>query len=363
MTQETVETGAAGQGLPFPPFRRPRPWRASRRSLSAGQVGVGQALADDALGRAEEAHAIGHLPIVEPEGLLIQVAEEMERLYADVGSLDRALEERPEVLHAVGVDLPLDVLLGVVDDAVDVFGAEVGVGLEGVSEHLGARLDVLPHLGSHGLLPDVGDDLRLDLAVPVLAVAFQEPHDGHLAHATSAGDLDRALALVHEPGLAADESLVHFDLARHLVERACLDRETDAVGHEPGGLLRDAEIAGDLVGADAVLAVHDEPQGGQPLFQGDRAVLENSPDLGRELLLAALALPQPPGREEGSLGRLAAGAGHGAIRPAQLDHESQAGVGIGEELDGIQQGGGDSVVSVHGGSVAETSRCVKYLAR
>ena len=134
------------------------------------------------------------------------------------------------------------------------------------------------------------------------------------------------------------------------------------MSHEPGGLLRDAEITGDLVGADAVLAVHDQPQGGEPLLQGDGAVLEDGPDLGRELLLAGPALPEPPGRQEGSLRRLAARAGHGAIGPAQLDHERQAGVGIGEELDGVQEGGGDSVVSVHGGSVAGEGGCVKYLA-
>lgn len=97
MTRETAETGAAGQGLPFPPFRRPRPWRASRPyPHGAGQVGVGQTLADDALGRAEEAHPVGHLAVVEPEGLLVQVAEKVERLDADVGSLDRPLEERPK---------------------------------------------------------------------------------------------------------------------------------------------------------------------------------------------------------------------------------------------------------------------------
>lgn len=38
----------------------------------------------------------------------------MEGLDADVGSLDAALQQRPEILDAVRVDVPLDIPLGVV---------------------------------------------------------------------------------------------------------------------------------------------------------------------------------------------------------------------------------------------------------
>src|ERR1017187_587455 len=54
--------------------------------------------------------------IVVPEHLLIGIGLQVERLDCNVGSLDRALEQRPEILQSVGVNLPLDVLLGVIHE-------------------------------------------------------------------------------------------------------------------------------------------------------------------------------------------------------------------------------------------------------
>jgi hypothetical protein len=42
----------------------------------------------------------------------------VKRLDRDVRAVQPALEQRPEVLKPVGVDLPIDVLDGVIDDAV-----------------------------------------------------------------------------------------------------------------------------------------------------------------------------------------------------------------------------------------------------
>jgi len=39
----------------------------------------------------------------------------VERLYADVGAVEAPLEQAPEVLDAVGMNLALDVALGVID--------------------------------------------------------------------------------------------------------------------------------------------------------------------------------------------------------------------------------------------------------
>ena len=61
---------------------------------------------------------------------------------------------------------------------------------------------------------------------------------------------------------------------------------------EPSGLLRDAEIAVNLVAADSVLAIHDHPDRGHPLVQTDGRVLHHGSGLERELrsvvLLAAV---------------------------------------------------------------------------
>ena len=96
------------------------------------------------------------------------------------------------------------------------------------------------------------------------------------------------------PRLAADVGLVDLDLAGDLVEAPGLHGEPDAVQHEPCRLLRDAERAAEFVGADPVLAVGDEPDGGEPLVEAERRVLEDRPDLDGVLLLAGLALPEPP---------------------------------------------------------------------
>src|SRR5438128_2357555 len=69
-------------------LRFPRPCRRSRprnRWLGADQALVGEALPDDRADRLDEAGAVCTLPLVEAERLLIEVAEQVERLDAHVG--------------------------------------------------------------------------------------------------------------------------------------------------------------------------------------------------------------------------------------------------------------------------------------
>jgi hypothetical protein len=62
----------------------------------------------------------------------------MERFDAHVGALDGSLQQRPVVLHAVGVDDAISVLLRVVDDPVDVQvgGTVLGSGFVGLGASL-----------------------------------------------------------------------------------------------------------------------------------------------------------------------------------------------------------------------------------
>jgi hypothetical protein len=80
---------------------------------------------------------------------------------------------------------------------------------------------------------------------------------------------------VHVADLAADERFVSLDLAVHLVERLGVNGHPQTVQHEPRGFLGDAQIAGQFVAADAVLAVDEHPHGGQPLREGNRGILED----------------------------------------------------------------------------------------
>jgi hypothetical protein len=71
----------------------------------------GQPLADDLPHGQIDALAVVHsLAIVESERLLIEIPEQVEGLDGNVGSLQPALEQGPEVLHAVGVDFAAYVL-------------------------------------------------------------------------------------------------------------------------------------------------------------------------------------------------------------------------------------------------------------
>ena len=58
----------------------------------------------------------------EPERLFVQIPKQVERLDG-VGAAQRPLQQTPEVLAAVRVNLPVHVLVGVVDKPVDVVGS------------------------------------------------------------------------------------------------------------------------------------------------------------------------------------------------------------------------------------------------
>ena len=48
--------------------------------------------------------------MVVPERLLIEVAEQMERFDAHIGSADASLQQAPEVLKAIGMDATINIL-------------------------------------------------------------------------------------------------------------------------------------------------------------------------------------------------------------------------------------------------------------
>src|SRR5207244_2946415 len=128
------------------PCRLPRRWRwrGGFCCTAPGQLTVRQAPPDDRSECFREAAGIAAdvLALVEPEGLLIEIAEEVKRLDADVGAPDRALEARPEVLDSVRVDVISHVLLGgMIDSLVLVhrLAQSIRVHFEGVEVHRGDR--------------------------------------------------------------------------------------------------------------------------------------------------------------------------------------------------------------------------------
>ena len=168
----------------------------------------------------------------------------------------------------------------------------------------------------------VGHNPGPNAALGVRAMTLQEAHHGHLANAPAPLDLSRPFALVHEAGPSTDKGFIDFDVAAtHFVKGLRLNRQTQPVQHEPCGFLGDADVARNFVAAHAVLAVDEQPHGGQPPRQGNRAVLEDAPNLDAELLPAVFALPDTARFDVGRIDRIAVRATD-AIGPAQAGDEA-----------------------------------------
>src|SRR5579862_6327734 len=301
--------------------------RAFRLVRLPGQLGPRHSPAHRLREHQQEPAQIAPVALVEREGSLVEIPEQVERLDADVGALQAPLKERPEVLDAVRVDCPIDVLAGVIDDGMGVVAVEPAIRAQSIGVDVRAGEDVLPDEGLQGRASAVGDDLRLDAPA-----TGENADDGDLVLAAGPGDPLAAAADVHVAGFAADERLVHFDVARCSLERARLHRQPNAVEHEPGGLLADAERPPEFIGADPVLRVGDQPDGGKPLFQRQRAVLEDRPELDGELALAGLAAPQSAGRDVRMFLAATTWADR-AFRPSETSHERDARVGVREVDD------------------------------
>jgi hypothetical protein len=141
-------------------------------------------------------------------------------------------------------------------------------------------------------------------------------------------DLFFAFVLVHEACRAADESLIRFDRARHLVDRSGVCRVANAVHHEPCRLLGDFESLPNLVARDSVLAVRHHPHGAEPFVETDSRILKDRADLDRELLLAVLALPKEPRGKVGSPLTGASRADGLTARPFNSSNLVDAGLGV-----------------------------------
>jgi hypothetical protein len=112
------------------------------RQVLTSQHIKGETLAEHRRARFKETLRVGLLAVVEPVDLLIEVAIKMERFDGHVGAFQGALQQAPEVLHAVGVDLSFRVRLGMIDDIVDVVGRQPVVGLQFVGVDARSRLNV-----------------------------------------------------------------------------------------------------------------------------------------------------------------------------------------------------------------------------
>ncbi|MGB6497447.1 MAG: hypothetical protein WA853_15270 [Candidatus Acidiferrum sp.] len=279
---------------------------------------------------------VSKFPVVVAEDLLVQIPEQMEFFHANVGAFELALEQAPEVFHSIGVNLSVNIFFGMVNDLMlETLLSESNVGHERIGVDRAACLDVSADVGLERVFLAIAD-----YSGPDFAATFQHSHHGHFIFGASLSNPAFAFVGVHEASSTTNESFVHFDFfsfAAELNERAGLHRKANPVEHEPSGLLSHAERAANLIGTDAVLAVGNHPDSDKPLVERERRILKDSPDFDRELPFGvdALALPLALILEEYGILAATGRAGDFAIRPAQLDHEVEAVIGVREVDDGL----------------------------
>jgi len=209
----------------------------------------------------------------------------------------------------------------------------------------------------------VRNDLQTHLAWLIVAlVALQQPHDGDLTSDATLATFEHASfpVLVHVTTATTDEGFVSFNVPAELAAAGILHGESNAVQHEPCGLLSDADSFGEFVATDAVLAIGDQPYRNQPLVDAEWRIFHDAADLHGELppLVIGLALPDVTRLSEVEVSAPASGALGHAIRPAELHHFRKGNVGIREVDDGFLEGFGP-VVQCHAHSLEIQLTCVK----
>jgi len=306
-------------------LRFPRFWRFDSLSVRArfeirsfaSEFIPSEALADDLRNNHAESVAVSDELVfggamIKAEHLFVQISEEVEGLSADIGSLESALEETPEVLKTVCVDLPVNVAFGMVNDLMDKILVQSLIGEKCIRVNRAASRNVISDFALDGVFAPIRNYRSADLTA-----AFQDSHDGSFILGASLGNADPALVLVHESGRSANEGFVHFDFAAHLSEGFVLQGEADAMKHEPSRLLSDLESAANFVGANPVLAVGEHPSRRKPLVEADGGILKDGSHLDGELALGVMAGTLPDaarGAERHALG--AASRADNPFRPA-----------------------------------------------
>src|ERR1017187_4191480 len=194
----------------------------------------------------------------------------MKWLNADIGAVQAALQETPEVFHRVRVDVSVYVLDSVVNHGVLVMGFQTAIGLKGTAEKSRPGFAAFPDDWLQFLLSTGGYVIGYNLPA-----AFYHTEGNFLIRATRAGNLFGPLVLVHVARFAADEGFINFYFTTQLVESSILHSKTNPMKHEPRGLLSNAKPAMDFIAADTVFAVDGEPCGRKPLLQRKRGVLKD----------------------------------------------------------------------------------------
>src|SRR5712692_3073319 len=139
------QTTPLGRCLESP--RLPRSCRANSlkdawQDFLTSQLLVSDAPSSRTRERINKTATVSLLALIKAKHLLVQIAEQMERLDAHVGALDATLEQRPKVFDPVHMDAAFCVFLCVVDHVVCVLWIDTRVANPRIGEHLRTRFHV-----------------------------------------------------------------------------------------------------------------------------------------------------------------------------------------------------------------------------
>src|ERR1017187_1788698 len=274
----------------------------------------------------------------------------MKRLNSNVGSTKAALQERPEILNAIGVNLSVYVLLKVIDELMLVLGFEIVVASKLVSHDCGTSLNEISNSSMNSRMLAISNDSGFDSSATLkcaddYSLAMSTLHSNAIAETT-------ALTLVHIASLAADVGLINLNGSlgpTKLATVLALQSQANAMQHEPCRFLSNADGAANLVRTNAFAPFRNHPNAKKPLVQSDWRVLENGSSLGRELPFGvdALTLPLALVMQEHNVIPTAGRAGHNAIGPAKQSHVGQSVVRVSVENYRLLQGLWLLVIGIH----------------
>ena len=270
---------------------------------------------------------IGVLPVVVPEGELVEVEREV--VFRDVMERphDATLNERPEAINVVSVNLSPHIFAGAMADGLVIeplIQDAVATGLvrgDEIDTFVNSLPDEPIKRRSLGVLDHLSDDI---------AFTGNRADHGDLAfRPTTPTPLVTMAVLI----VSTDVGFVNLDHAGQLGELSVLHGGADTVTHVPSRPVgARADSALNLHGAHALLTLTHEVDHLEPRGERVVGVLEDRPDERREavaLLATFLALPRPRTSESMNFRVLTARTGN-AIGPAQLNQVAFTGVLGGE---------------------------------
>src|SRR3954462_8098927 len=279
----------------------------------------------------------------------------MERFNGNIGAFQSAFYEAPKVFESVGVNLPVNVLFGMVNDSMSVFLVQSPLRVAIIGRELRAGFDVIPNK----CMQNVTLSILKNLSSHFAATFQNSTNDDFVSAAFWHSRLSHfgALLLVHEAGLTAYVGFIYFDVPLKFSLLFLVQSQAKSLQHEPCCFLRDFESAVNFQTAHTVLAIDQHPKSGHPLIERDWRVLHDGSNLEGELLFAVIAEPDAASLNERMLRTIAARTRYFSIWPAQPYRVIEHALRIRKVNNRFLQ----CLWFLHGLILAYVRLCVKYI--